>query len=344
MEVPLQAPPQLANRASLAGEAVSVTAVPLATMTSQVDDDAPQSRPPPVTVPGPLTEADNRTCAGGGGCETKLADTAPSWLSDTMHSPLPLQSPPQPANVKPLLAVAVRVIEAPAVKFAEHVEESQLRPGGDDFTWPLPVTVTVSRRWSGGGSGALAKVALTSRLASRVRSHPPVPLHAPDQATNEAPESGTATRWTCVPTGSCVVQLPRQSAPTPRTRPFPVVLIFRLTCVEPPPPDPPFEFEPEDEPDPQLATRASVSEPAMSARMDGPRQGSLGIRSTSGKAVSVSGERVAGDQETGRGPGSSSIRPSAALLRADLRAAVLATNPVRTRRSGRPHVKRHVRI
>jgi len=33
---------------------------------------------------------------------------------------------------------------------------------------------------------------------------------------------------------------------------------------------PPFEFEPEDEPDPQLATRASVSEPAMSARMDGP--------------------------------------------------------------------------
>ena len=79
MDVPLQAPPQLANRASLAGDAVSVTAVPLATMTSQVDDDAPQSRPPPVTVPGPLTEADNRTCAGGGGCETKLADTAPSY-------------------------------------------------------------------------------------------------------------------------------------------------------------------------------------------------------------------------------------------------------------------------
>jgi len=46
VDVPLQAPPQLANRASLAVDAVSVTAVPLATMTSQVDDDAPQSRPP----------------------------------------------------------------------------------------------------------------------------------------------------------------------------------------------------------------------------------------------------------------------------------------------------------
>jgi hypothetical protein len=97
-----------------------------------------------------------------------------------------------------------------------------------------------------------------------------------------------------VPTGSCVVQLPRQSAPTPRTRPSPAVLIFRLTCVEPPPPDPPFEFEPEDEPDPQLATRASVSEPAMSARMDGPRRGSLGIRSASGKAVERFGRALRG--------------------------------------------------
>src|SRR6185437_4958467 len=67
VEVPLHAPPHPVNRVLPAGAAVSVTAVPLATVTSQVEDDSPQFRPAPVTVPGPVTAAVRWTCAGGGG-------------------------------------------------------------------------------------------------------------------------------------------------------------------------------------------------------------------------------------------------------------------------------------
>src|SRR5882762_1647149 len=44
------------------------------------------------------------------------------------------------------------------------------------------------------------------------------PLHAPDHATKDAPDSGTATRWTSVLETYAAVQLPRQSAAAPRTR------------------------------------------------------------------------------------------------------------------------------
>jgi len=83
-----------------------------------------------------LTEADNRTCAEAE-VARRSSRTRPHPAERYDAFPTAAAVAAQPANVKPLLAVAVRVIEVPAVKFAEHVEESQFRPGGDDFTWPL---------------------------------------------------------------------------------------------------------------------------------------------------------------------------------------------------------------
>src|SRR5438552_2666874 len=184
VEVPLQAPPQPKNRAPPAGEAVSVTWLPVATMTSQVDDDSPQFSPPPVTVPGPVVEAARCACAGGGGCATKFAYTVASLERVIVQPPDPLQSVPQLSKPYPLLAAAVSVTVVPSVKSALHWEESQSRPEGDDVTRPFPCTTTVRRCLPTGGGGATAKVALTSRSASNFRSHPAAPLHAPPQPTN----------------------------------------------------------------------------------------------------------------------------------------------------------------
>jgi hypothetical protein len=46
----------------------------------------------------------------------------------TLHEPVPVQVPPQPAKVESAAAVAVRVTEPP-LKFAEH-ELPQLIPAG----------------------------------------------------------------------------------------------------------------------------------------------------------------------------------------------------------------------
>src|SRR5205814_7289057 len=97
------------------------------------------------------------------------------------------------------------------------------------------------------------------------------PLHAPDHATKDASESGTATRWTWVPEAYAAVQLPRQSASTPRTRPLPVVVIFRFTCAGLVRPEPPSGVGAEVElEEPQPAPRASARDPRISARMPSP--------------------------------------------------------------------------
>src|SRR5882762_10313719 len=90
VDVPLQAPPQPMKRVALAGLAVRVTVLPPDTMTSQVAADSPQFSPPPVTVPGPLTDAVRCTCAGV--CTTKFAKTVASFDSVNVHADGPLQS------------------------------------------------------------------------------------------------------------------------------------------------------------------------------------------------------------------------------------------------------------
>src|SRR5882724_735237 len=206
---------------------------------------------------------------GGEAVNVAVAVASPPRLS--VQSPLPeapppLQAPPQPAKLKSLPAVAVSVTEVPAPKSAAQVDESQSSPEGEEVTRPFPWTMTVRRCWPGGGVLA-TNVALTSRSASSVRSHPPVPLQAPAQLMKDAPESGTATRWTCEPVEYWALQFPRQSAPAPRTSPLPDVVRRRLTLVGSVRPDPPPEL------DPHPATTPAPTQTRMNARIASPTSG-----------------------------------------------------------------------
>src|SRR5205823_5209732 len=120
-----------------------------------------------ITVPfvsslGASTNASNRNSA-----LTLVSACSVSW----QVADIPLQAVPQPAKLKPLSAVAVSVTEVPAAKSAAQVEESQSKPPREEITRPFPWTITLRRCWFGGGGGSVAKVALSSRSPSKVRSH-----------------------------------------------------------------------------------------------------------------------------------------------------------------------------
>jgi len=56
----------------------------------------------------------------------------------TAQAPVPEHAPPQPVNVLPEAAAAVRLTDAPVVKAALQVEP-QAMPAGDEVTVPEPV-------------------------------------------------------------------------------------------------------------------------------------------------------------------------------------------------------------
>jgi hypothetical protein len=50
-------------------------------------------------------------------------------LNVTLHVPVPVQAPDQPANVEPAFAAAVRVTMVPLLKLALHVAPQLIPPG-----------------------------------------------------------------------------------------------------------------------------------------------------------------------------------------------------------------------
>src|SRR5882724_10544987 len=155
------------------------------------------------------------------------------------------------------------VTVVPEVKSALQLRDSQSIPAGDEVTRPFPWTTTVSRCWPCGGGVAAANVALTSRSASSVRSQPPLPLQAPAQPKKTAPESGTAIRWTCEPETYCALQLPRQSAPAPRTSPLPEVVRRRVAWDGLRSPEPPLL-------EPQAVTATATKKMPIGPRIASP--------------------------------------------------------------------------
>ncbi len=146
--VPDEQPIHPANVDPDAGDAVSVTIVPLLKGAIQV---APQLMDPSllVTVPLPVPslEIDKLKVWI---CWVKVADTFCAEFMVTVHVCVTDEQPLHPANVDPVAGVAVSVTTVPLVKVAE-----QLMPQLIDPTLlvtvpvPVPCGVTVSRKVAG---------------------------------------------------------------------------------------------------------------------------------------------------------------------------------------------------
>jgi hypothetical protein len=133
LDVPVQAPLQPAKVLPLIGAAVKVTLVPEFRLAEQV---VPQDKPPalPVTVPAPVPSlVMDRVYETGMVLKVAVTDWACDIATEQVL-PVPLQAPPQPAKVLPVVAAAVRVTLVPAVRLAEQVLPQEMPP-------VLPVTV-----------------------------------------------------------------------------------------------------------------------------------------------------------------------------------------------------------
>ena len=106
-----------------------------------VNVSVPVDKFPPITLVG-LTVIEE-SAAGGLELKVALTDFAASMV--TLHAPVPLQAPLQPANVEPESGVAVRFTTAPLSKFAEHVGPQEI-PAGELATVPVPVPPFVTVR------------------------------------------------------------------------------------------------------------------------------------------------------------------------------------------------------
>jgi hypothetical protein len=96
---------------------------------------------PPTTLVGFTESEDSATVE----VELKFALTDFAASMVTLHAPVPLHAPLQPANVEPESGVAVKLTTVPLAKFAEHVVPQEI-PAGELATVPVPVPLFVSVR------------------------------------------------------------------------------------------------------------------------------------------------------------------------------------------------------
>ena len=190
--VPVQAPLQPANVEPVAAAAVSVTVVVLEKLAEQAE---PQLTPvgDDVTVPAPVP-ALVTVSVKLPGAVLNVAVTFCDCDMVTMHWPVPVQAPLQPANVEPVAGVALSVTCVAGVvlaTFAEHVVPQLIGPPA---TVPVPVPIFVMLS---GNVAAALNVAVTLRAADMVTVQVPVTLvHAPLQPANVDPAAGVAVRVT----------------------------------------------------------------------------------------------------------------------------------------------------
>ena len=178
---------------------------------------------PPITVVG-LTVIEE-SAAGGLELKFALTDFAASMV--TLHAPVPLQAPLQPAKVEPESGVAVKLTTVPLAKFAEHVVPQEI-PDGVLVTVPVPAPLLATVRVK--GPGFAVKFALTDFAASMVTLQAPVPLQAPPQPANVEPESGVAVKFTTAPLSKFAEHVGPQAIPGGElaTVPVPVPLFVSV--------------------------------------------------------------------------------------------------------------------
>ncbi len=232
--VPLHAPLQPEKVEPVAGVGVNVTTVPWAKFALQV---IPQLMPAgelatkPAPVPIMLTLSMNIV---GGAMELKVAVTLAAAFIVTVHEPVPLQAPLQPARVDPLLAVGVSVTTVPDANGAEHVG-AQLMPAGELVTDPVPVPALLTdsvKVVGGGGLVAAVKVAVMASAEFTVSGHVPVPVHAPLQPANVDPGSGVGMSVICLPYARFMLQVVLHTNPDGDDVTTPVPVPVLVTVIE----------------------------------------------------------------------------------------------------------------
>ena len=222
---PLHAPPQLWKVWPLVGCAVSVTFVPADSVVEQLVPPAPQVRPPPVTVPLPVTETLRGKVVGPTVPPEKFAVTLLSPLIVTVQvAPLELVQPLQLVNEPPEPGVAVSVTSWPEASSAlQPPDEPLVQAIPPPVTVPFPFTETASR-----GFRKVPVAVLPSSICSvQLRE---VPLHAPLHPPKTKPSSGVSTTVSVEPSVTAVVQSsspvsqsmssPEMFPPSPWASPF----------------------------------------------------------------------------------------------------------------------------
>src|ERR1041385_5439082 len=223
--VPLQEPLQPADVEPVSGVAAKFTTAPFAKLAEHVvPQEIPAGELVTVPVPVPLL-ATVRVKGPGFAVKVALTDFAASMV--TLHAPVPLQAPPQPANVEPESGAAVKLTTVPLAKLAEHVVPQEI-PAGELATVPVPVPVLATVRVK--GPGFAVKFALTDFAASMVTLQAPVPLQAPLQPANVEPESGVAVKFTTAPLSKFAEHVGPQEIPAGElaTVPVPVPLFVTV--------------------------------------------------------------------------------------------------------------------
>ena len=180
-----------------------------------VNVSVPVDEFPPITLVG-LTVIEE-SAAGGFELKFALTDFAASMV--TLHAPVPLHAPPQPANVEPESGVTAKLTTVPLAKLAEHVVPQEI-PEGVLVTVPVPGPLLATVRVK--GPGFAVKFALTDFAASIVTLHAPVPLQTPLQPANVEPESGVAVKFTTAPLSKFAEHVGPQEIPAGELATVPV--------------------------------------------------------------------------------------------------------------------------
>jgi hypothetical protein len=240
---PEQTPPHALSVAFIPGIAARLTGVPATNDAAHVPLEHVIPAGVLVTVPLPLTMTLSVNVW------MNVADTDRACVIETLHTPIPVQSPPQPPKTKLVLGMGVRITCVWSKYDALHVPDEHERPPRSAVTVPLPVTDTV-RVCRG------TNVALTTWLELNVTLHVfAMPLHAPDHPANADPLAGIAVNITVVPVANEPAHVGGQAkAPTSEVTvpdPKPCVTIVSVGFWAPPStPAPPSTLGPPSKPTP----------------------------------------------------------------------------------------------
>jgi hypothetical protein len=226
-----QAPPHPAKTESAAAVATSVTAMPSRYC---LVHDVPQLMPPgvDVTTPEPLPSrnTDTSPVVDDG---VKVAVTALLRSTVTVQvTAVPEQAPPQPVNVDPKDANAVRVTWVPAGYVALHVLPQSI-PLVCDVTMPNPVP---SRETPKDQLLRRLNVAVTFRAWVMLTTHVPSPVQAPLHPANTVSGATEADNVTLRPCGYDFEHVVPQVSPSPDDTvpvPVPALVTLKVQLIKP---------------------------------------------------------------------------------------------------------------